>query len=63
MIEDIFQKYSVGELVEKGYPESLAEFYVRNSEAKEFVLGYKEYNRNTEEIDISGEIRKGKIPV
>lgn len=63
MIEDVIHKYSVEELVEKGYPESLAELYVRNSEAKEFVLGYKNYNGNTEEIDVSGEIRKGKIPV
>jgi len=63
IIEDIFQKYSMEELTEKGYPESLAELYVRNSEAKEFVLGYKDYHGNPEDIDIGGEIKKGSIPL
>lgn len=63
LIENAFQKYSMEELTEKGYPKSLAQLYMRNSEAKEFVLGYKKYDGNAEDIDISGEIHKGKIPV
>lgn len=63
IIEDAFLKYSVEELTQKGYPESLSELYVRNSETKKFVLGYKNYDGNTDDIDISGEIRKGKIPM
>lgn len=63
MIENALRKYSMEELIEKGYPESLAELYMRNSEAKEFVLGYKNYDGKPEDIDISGEIHEGKIPV
>lgn len=63
IIENVFEKYSMEELIEKGYPESLAELYIRNSEAKEFVLEYKNYDGNPEDIDIGGEIHKGKIPV
>ena len=63
IIENALKKYSMEELVEKGYPESLAELYIRNSEAKEFVLEYRNYDGNPEGIDISGEIHKGKIPV
>lgn len=63
IIEDTLQKYSVEELVEKGYPKSLAQLYVRNSETKQFVLEYKNYDGNSEDIDITSEIREGEIPM
>ena len=63
IIERVFEKYSMEELLEKGYPESLANLYIRNSEAKEFVLGYKDYEGVSVEIDISRELHKGKIPM
>ncbi|MEI3175553.1 MAG: hypothetical protein V8S96_03155 [Lachnospiraceae bacterium] len=45
------------------YPESLRTFLEDNPEAAEFVFLYPEYHGTKQEIDLSGEIRKGEIPL
>ena len=44
------------------YPDSLMELYDRNEEARDFVLGYLDYEGNPDKIDISKEVKKGSIP-
>lgn len=51
------------ELIEQGYPVSLAELYDRNPEAREFVLGYNNRGDITGETDLSKEVKKGEIPL
>ena len=43
------------------YPESLRTFLEDDPEAAEFVFLYPEYHGTKQEIDLSGEIRKGEI--
>ncbi len=51
------------ETMENGeYPDSLADLYERNEEARDFVLGYLDYKGNPDEIDISEEVEQGTIP-
>lgn len=45
------------------YPESLRTFLEDNPEAAEFVFLYPEYHGTKQEIDLSGEVRKGEIPL
>ena len=49
-------------LAEEGYPESLIELVQKNPETKDFVLDYPDY-QGLQEIDISGEVTKGEIPL
>ena len=44
------------------YPDSLMALYDRNEEARDFVLGYLDYDGNPDKIDISKEVKKGTIP-
>lgn len=60
---DIMNEYSEAQLIKKGYPESLAELYVRNEEARGFVMDYKDHHEKPEDIDISGEVSHGEIPL
>lgn len=55
--------YEVKELVEMGYPKSLAKLYVRNEEAREFVLDYDETKGVSDNIDLSEEVVAGEIPL
>ena len=57
------QDYETKELEAMGYPKSLAKLYVRNEEAREFVLGYDETKGVSEHIDISDEVVVGEIPL
>lgn len=58
-----FLEYSEEELIEKGYPESLAVLYAQNEEARGFVLDYADYEGPAETIDISRELRKDEVPL
>ena len=57
------QDYEAKELVEMGYPKSLARLYVRNEEARDFVLDYDETKGVSDNIDISDEVTAGEIPL
>lgn len=57
------ENYEKAELMEMGIPESLAELYLRNEEARDFVLGYVEDRESDEEIDVSKDIKSGEIPL
>ncbi|MDO4481176.1 MAG: C39 family peptidase [Bacillota bacterium] len=50
-------------LIEHGYPESLAELYDRNPEAREFVLGYNNREDGAGDTDLTEEVKKGEIPL
>lgn len=50
-------------LKEEGYPESLAELYDRNTEARPFVLDYKQKKHLHPQIDVSKEAADGGIPL
>ena len=54
--------YSPERLAEDGYPESLIELLEKNPEARDFVLDYPDY-KGLQEIDISGEVEPGEIPL
>ena len=54
--------YSPERLAEEGYPESLIELLEKNPEARDFVLDYPDYE-GLQEIDISGEVVPGEIPL
>ncbi|MCR5800430.1 MAG: C39 family peptidase [Lachnospiraceae bacterium] len=45
------------------YPESLLELMEHNPETRDFVLGYFQNKDKAVEIDISGEVHKGTIPL
>lgn len=47
----------------KALPESLQTLYEKNEEARAFVAHYKEKHNNQDDIDISKEVKKGKIPL
>lgn len=47
----------------KEYPVSLLELLKKNPETEEFVMHYHEYKDKQEEIDLSGEITRGTIPL
>lgn len=51
------------QLAEEGYPESLIALLERNPETKEFVLDYPKNKDKDFEIDLSGEVTEGKIPL
>lgn len=52
------------EQLEKGeYPESLLTLLEHNPETEEFVLNYLEWKDKDMEIDLSGEVTKGSIPL
>ena len=55
--------YEGEELVKMGYPKSLASLYARNEEARAFVLAYDETKGVSDNIDISGEVISGEIPL
>lgn len=48
---------------EEEYPASLLDFVERYPEAEPFLLGYAEKKDLHEEIDLSGEVTKGDIPL
>lgn len=50
-------------LEREGYPESLVALMERNPEAKQFVLNYEKNKDKHEEIDLSGEVSAGEIPL
>ncbi len=50
-------------LAEEGYPESLLALLEKNPEAENFVLHYLEKKNGDAEIDISGEVSEGTIPL
>lgn len=62
-ILSIPKDYEVQELEEMGYPESLAKLYVRNKEARDFVLAYDETKGVSEYIDITNEVTEGEVPL
>lgn len=47
----------------KDYPESLVAFMKKYPEATEFVLDYPKYKNVHNEIDITGEVKKGELPL
>lgn len=47
----------------KDYPESLVAFMEKYPEATQFVLDYPKYKDVHNEIDISGEVQKGELPL
>lgn len=51
------------EMEAAGCPESLIELAERNPETIEFVNDYENYDGNPDDIDISKDVRKGKIPL
>lgn len=57
------RNYEADQLIEMGYPESLAELYVRNEEARDFVLDYDETKGVSDRIDVSGDVTAGEIPL
>jgi len=52
---------ATGESME--YPVSLIELLEKNPETEEFVLNYYKNIENPQEIDLSGEVKKGTIPL
>lgn len=57
---------STSEFQSEGYPDSLIHLYEKNTEAREFVLDYKDHvndDASDESIDISGDVTDGKIPL
>ena len=46
----------------QGYPESLIELLEKNTETKDIVLNYRNY-QGLQEIDVSGEVKQGEIPL
>lgn len=50
-------------LAEEGYPESLIALLEKNPETKDFVLNYHKNKDKHPEIDLSGEVTKGAIPL
>lgn len=48
---------------EEDYPESLRDLLERNPEALQFVYDYPEAGEETPEIDLSGEVTQGEIPL
>ena len=61
-----FGVISSSELQVEGYPDSLIRLYEKNPEAREFVLDYKKHindDGSDENIDISGDMTDGKIPL
>lgn len=50
-------------LKKEGYPESLIELMERNPEAKQFVLDYPKKKDSHPQIDLSGEVTEGEIPL
>ena len=54
--------YAVSDLMEMGYPESLARLYVRNEEAREFVLAYDSSKGSSDNIDVTKDVNQGEIP-
>lgn len=61
--ESPLKKHTKNELIEAGYPESLAELYVRNEETRDFVMEYPNYQGREENIDIGDELQQNKIPL
>lgn len=60
---DFCRQTNAEELKVEGVPESLAELYDRNPEARQFVLGYNDYNGNPENISISEDLDNGTVPM
>lgn len=50
-------------LEEEGYPESLIALLEKNPETKDFVLNYHKNKDKHPEIDLSGEVTKGTVPL
>lgn len=50
-------------LLESEIPESLVELQEKNPETRRFVLNYPKNKDKEVEIDLSGEVEKGKIPL
>lgn len=57
-----FGGLSAEKLAKQGYPESLITLLEKNPETEDFVRGYADY-KGLEEIDLSGEVKEGEIPL
>ncbi len=57
------RNYEVEQLVEMGYPKSLADLYARNEEARDFVLAYDETKGVSDKIDVSDDVKAEEIPL
>lgn len=55
--------FDAEKLENKGCPESLIELAERNPEAIDFVNDFDRYQGNPEDIDITGDVVKGEIPL
>lgn len=53
----------VSQLEKEGYPASLISLYEKNPETEQFVLGYFNNKDKNVEIDLSGEVEQGSIPL
>lgn len=55
----------VGEIIQnrQNYPDRLVETLVKYPETLDYVLGYPKWKRQDIAIDISGEVKKGSIPL
>lgn len=62
-LKDVDSTELLKQLKREGYPESLLELMEKHPETKEFVLGYMENKDKDIDVDISGEVSKGGIPL
>ena len=59
-----FNRYSIDHMRDSGeYPESLLALAERNPETKQFVRDYPKNKDRQDEIDVSGEVKEGEIPL
>lgn len=59
----VFSRMTALRLERQGYPESLVELLERNPETEQFVMDYFDNKDLTREIDISGDVQAGEIPL
>ena len=57
------EKPDTEKLAQEGYPESLLKLLEKNPETEQFVMDYFKNKDKHEEIDVSGEVKEGKIPL
>lgn len=59
-----YNRYSIEKMRDSGeYPESLLALAERNPETKQFVRDYPKNKDRQDEIDVSGEVKEGEIPL
>ena len=57
------EEIDMEKLAQEGYPESLLKLLEKNPETEQFVLDYPKNKDKHEEIDVSGEVKEGRIPL